>query len=119
VLFRSHEASKKAGFNVLDLKQYSNYNQVRPQGAKPVFCYVPFNSLTFSFSGKVFACSYNRSVQLGQYPDQSIDQIWMSEEAKQLRTHMKNNDLDYGCQHCKYFFEKGKFSNLKPLVFDK
>jgi radical SAM protein with 4Fe4S-binding SPASM domain len=114
-----HEASKMAGFNVLDLNQYSNYNQVRPLGAKSIFCYVPFNSLTFSFSGKVFACSYNRSVQLGQYPDQSIDQIWMSEEAKQLRTHMRNNDLDYGCQHCKYFFEKGKFSNLKPLVFDK
>lgn len=114
-----HEASKKAGYNVLDLQQYRRYNSSRPLGAKPVFCYVPFNSLTFSFQGKVFACSYNRSVQLGQYPDQSIDQIWNSDEARQLRTHMRNNDLDYGCQHCRYFFEKGKFSNLKPLVFDK
>lgn len=113
------DASKAAGFNTLDLKQYRQYNNFRPLGAKPVFCYVPFNSLTFSFSGKVFACSYNRDVQLGQYPNQTIDEIWNSAEAKQLRTHMLNNDLDYGCQHCRYFFEKGKFSNLKPLVFDK
>lgn len=114
-----YEASKAAGFNTLDLRQFRKYNSFRPLGAKPVFCYVPFNSLTFSFSGKVFACSYNRDVQLGQYPDQTIDQIWHSKEAQQLRTHMGNNDLDYGCQHCRYFFEKGKFSNLKPLVFDK
>lgn len=114
-----HTANKAAGYHTLDLGQYRKYNRFRPQGAKPVFCYVPFNSLTFSFSGKVFACSYNRDVQLGQYPDQSIDEIWNSTEAKQLRTHMRHNDLDYGCQHCRYFFEKGKFSNLKPLVFDK
>ncbi|MBL7777706.1 MAG: SPASM domain-containing protein [Chitinophagales bacterium] len=116
---RNHDASKAAGYHALDLHQYRKYNSFRPLGAKPIFCYVPFNSLTFSFSGKVFACSYNRDVQLGQYPNQTIDQIWNSKEAQQLRTHMSNNDLDYGCQHCRYFFEKGKFSNLKPLVFDK
>jgi len=114
-----HAADKAAGYHTLDLRQYRKYNSFRPSGAKPVFCYVPFNSLTFSFSGKVFACSYNRDVQLGQYPDLSIDEIWNSAEARQLRTHMQHNDLDYGCQHCRYFFEKGKFSNLKPLVFDK
>jgi len=32
---------------------------------------------------------------------------------------MLHNDLDYGCRHCKYFFDKGKFTNLRPLVFDK
>ena len=116
---RTHEASQKAGYHTLNLKQYRQYNNFRHLGAKPVFCYVPFNSLTFSFSGKVFACSYNRDVQLGQYPNQTIDEIWNSTEANQLRTHMLHNDLNYGCQHCKYFFEKGKFSNLKPLVFDK
>jgi MoaA/NifB/PqqE/SkfB family radical SAM enzyme len=46
-------------------------------------------------------------------------EIWNSDEAKKLRAHMSYNDLDYGCQHCKYFFEKKKFSNLKPFVFDK
>lgn len=116
---RNYDASKAAGYHTLDLRQFRKYNSFRPLGAKPVFCYVPFNSLTFSFSGKVFACSYNRDVQLGQYPNQTIDEIWNSKEAQQLRTHMSNNDLDYGCQHCRYFFEKGKFSNLKPLVFDK
>lgn len=88
-------------------------------GPKPIFCYVPFNSLTFSFRGDVYACTYNRDILLGSYPKNSIDEIWNSSEAQKLRDHMRHNDLDYGCHHCKYFFEKEKFSNLKPLVFDK
>ncbi|MCS6934336.1 MAG: twitch domain-containing radical SAM protein [Chitinophagales bacterium] len=116
---RKIQQARAAGYDTLDLRQYRRYNRFRPLGAKPIFCYVPFNSLTFSFSGKVFACSYNRDVLLGKYPEQSIDEIWNSPEAKQLRQFMLHNDLNYGCQHCRYFFEKGKFSNLKPLVFDK
>lgn len=107
------------GYNPLDRKQYNQYNKFRPNGAKPVFCYLPFTSLTFSFRGQVFVCGYNRDVQLGNYPQNSIDEIWNGTEAKKLRAHMFNNDLDYGCRHCKYFFDKGKFTNLRPLVFDK
>ena len=88
-------------------------------GPQPIFCYVPFNSMTFSFQGKVFTCSYNRDAVLGYYPDKTIDEIWNGVPAQKIREHMSHNDLDFGCQHCKYFFEKRKFSNLKPLVWDK
>ena len=67
----------------------------------------------------MFVCSYNRDVLLGKYPANTIDEIWNGAEAKKLREHMLHNDLDYGCRHCKYFFDKGKFTNLRPLVFDK
>ena len=116
---KQYNKSVKDGYHPIKRDLYKQYNLFRPNGPKPVFCYVPFNSLTFSFSGAVFACSYNREVQLGKYPDQSIDEIWNGKEAKELRKHLLNNDLNYGCQHCHYFVEKGKFSNLKPLVFDK
>lgn len=116
---RKYNESVEKGFHPLEQKLYKKYNKFRPEGAKPVFCYLPFSSLTFSFNGSVHVCGYNRDVLLGKYPENSIDEIWQGTEAKKLREYMINNDLDYGCRHCKFFFEKEKFSNLRPLVFDK
>lgn len=118
-LDRKYSEANNKGFHPIDREMYRQFNRFRPLGAKPVFCYLPYNSLTFSFGGQVFVCSYNRDVQLGRYPDNSIDEIWNGAEAKKLREHMFYNDLDYGCRHCKYFFDKGKFTNLRPLAFDK
>jgi MoaA/NifB/PqqE/SkfB family radical SAM enzyme len=96
------------------------YNKARPEGSKPLFCYVPFNNMSFSFKGRVLACAYNQKVELGRYPDQGVRDMWFNSEAgNRLREHMEHNDLSYGCKHCRYFAEHHKFSGLKPLVFDK
>lgn len=116
---RNYKNAIKEGYTPLDRKQYSRYNHFRPEGAKRLFCYLPYNSLTFSFGGKVYVCSYNRDVILGEYPQNSIKEIWEGPKAVKLRRHMSHNDLEYGCRHCKFFFDKGKFSNIRPLVFDK
>ncbi len=116
---KNHRKAIEAGYRPLDKQQYSKYNHFRPGGPKPVFCYLPYNSLTFSFTGIVHVCSYNRDVILGTYPENSIKEIWEGEKAQKLRRHMSHNDLEYGCRHCKFFFDKGKFSNIRPLVFDK
>jgi radical SAM protein with 4Fe4S-binding SPASM domain len=118
-LDKKFKAAEENGYNPINRKIYKQYNAFRPDGAKPIFCYLPYNSLTFSFGGKVYVCSYNRDIELGSYPQNTISEIWNGEEAKKLRQHMSNNDLDYGCGHCKFFFDKQKFSNLRPLVFDK
>ncbi|MCF8257352.1 MAG: twitch domain-containing radical SAM protein [Flavobacteriales bacterium] len=114
-----HETALAAGYDPLNREQYRRFNRFRPEGPKRLFCYLPFNSLTFSFNGEVYVCSYNRDVELGHYPENSIHEIWEGEKARQLRQHMRHNDLSFGCRHCKFFFDKGKFSNLRPLVFDK
>ncbi len=116
---KKYNDSIENGYNPIDRKLYKSYNRFRPEGAKPIFCYLPFSSLTFSFNGSVHVCGYNRDVLLGRYPENTIDEIWQGEEARKLREYMFNNDLDYGCRHCKFFLEKEKFSNLRPLVFDK
>lgn len=115
----NYQQAIDAGYKPLDKATFSRYNHFRPRGAKQLFCYLPFNSLTFSFGGKVHVCSYNRDVVLGNYPENSIKDIWEGAKAEKLRRHMRHNDLEYGCRHCKFFFEKDKFSNLRPLVFDK
>ncbi|MES2622700.1 MAG: twitch domain-containing radical SAM protein [Bacteroidota bacterium] len=98
---------------------FKAYNSARPDGPKDLICYVPFNSLTFSWLGKVYACTYNRNILVGEYPQNSIRDIWFGEPIKKLRGYIQHNDLNYGCQHCKYFVEKGKFTGLKPQSFDK
>ena len=95
------------------------YNKHRPGGAKDLICYVPFSSLTFSWLGKVYACTYNRNILVGEYPKDSIHEIWFGERLKKLQGYIEHNDLNYGCQHCKYFVEKEKFTGLKPQSFDK
>jgi radical SAM protein with 4Fe4S-binding SPASM domain len=119
ILDKKYQEAEKRGFHPIDRKLYNQFNRFRTNGPKQLFCYLPYNSLTFSFGGQVFVCSYNRDVQLGKYPNNTIDEIWNGQEARKLREYMWYNDLDYGCRHCKYFFDKGKFTNLRPLVFDK
>lgn len=106
-------------FRSLNSTQYATYNRYRPEGAKPIFCYLPFNSLTFSMTGNVYVCNYNKNILLGRYPENTIDEIWNGAPAQKLREHMRHNDLEYGCNHCKFYFDKGKFTNLRPLAFDK
>lgn len=111
--------AKEAGYRPLDSSRYREYNKFRPGGELPLFCYLPFNSMTFSMSGRVYVCSYNKNILLGKYPEQKVEQIWNGEEAVKLREHMRHNDLSYGCGHCKFYFDKGKFSNLRPPSFDR
>lgn len=99
------------------LKKYSAYRENNPH---QLFCYVPFNSMSFSFKGRALACVYNQKVELGSYPQNTIKQMWFeSSMGKELKEHLLHNDLNFGCKHCKYFVEHEKFSGLKPLVFDK
>jgi MoaA/NifB/PqqE/SkfB family radical SAM enzyme len=115
-----HDSSIINGYKPIDKKNYKSYNKFRPEGPKKLFCYVPFNNMTFSFRGRVLACAYNQKVELGRYPNQSLTEMWFnSEMGNKLRDHMEHNDLSFGCKHCKYFLDNQKFSGLKPLVYDK
>jgi len=116
---KMHSRALAAGYQPVDIAQYRQYNRFRPAGSKPLFCYLPFNSMTFSMSGRVYVCSYNKNILLGRYPEQTVEQIWQGEEAVKLREHMRHNDLSYGCGHCKFYFDKGKFTNLRPPSFDR
>jgi len=98
---------------------FDAYNRYRPDGPKAQFCYVPYNNLFFTFNGKVITCPYNQKVVVGQYPNNTIQEMWESKPIKKLRDHLQNNDLSNGCEHCKHYLENGKFSGLKPQVFDK
>ena len=74
--FISKRFSAAQRYTPVDRSILDAYNRHRPEGAKKLICYVPFNSLTFSWLGKVYACTYNRNILVGEYPKDSIREIW-------------------------------------------
>lgn len=79
----------------------SEYNLTRPIERTDKVCYAPFKTLLFVPSGKAMACHYNRGLVLGQYPKNSIKEIWFGEKISKLRNFINHKDLSHGCQNCK------------------
>lgn len=76
-------------------------------------CYAPFKSLYFGHSGRVVACCQNRDYVLGNYPAQTIKEIWNSAETEKLREALKENNFDLGCRNCEL---RVKSKNEKGLI---
>lgn len=78
------------------LKFFKNYLE----SSKKPFCFAPFGSLYFYQNGNVVACCQNRMNVLGNYPENTVKEIWEGEKIKELRKSMINNDLSHGCFSC-------------------
>lgn len=95
------------------------YNKHRPTGAKQYVCYAPFKNIYFGHQGKAVACCYNRTHVLGEYPAQTIKQIWFGHEAERLRDHIRHDDLSMGCYGCKQHIVSGNYDGSKSKQYDE
>ncbi len=95
------------------------YNSQRPLGPQKMLCYSPFRSIYFGHHGKVVSCCYNRTHILGEYPKQSIKEIWLGEQAEKLRDYIKHNDLSLGCSGCAQQLLAGNFDAVKAKQYDE
>lgn len=95
------------------------YNASRPNGPQPKVCMAPFKSIYFGHYGKAIACCYNRTHILGNYPEDSIREIWFGKEAEALRNHISANNLDFGCQGCKSQILAGNYDATKAKQYDQ
>lgn len=90
-------------------------------------CYAPISSLRFDHSGKILACSFNRGNVLGEFPEQSIEEVWFGKNLKQLQTALNKKDFSLGCQSCEKSILSGnreaagiaQYDNLKNLIAHK
>jgi len=112
-------SSATQGGSRLPEDQLEAYNLQRPLGKQPIFCYAPFKSLYFGLEGKVYACCSNQKHVLGNYPEQSIKEIWKGREADRLREHIKNNDLSLGCHVCLRDFERKNYNYINSSRYDE
>lgn len=110
---------KKSDYNPLPKSLIAEYNKNRPLGPQPYSCYAPFRSIYFGHHGKAVACCYNRTHVMGEYPKQSIKDIWFGAEANKLRDFIKHNDFSLGCHGCKSQLVAGNFDAVKAKQYDE
>ena len=83
-----------------------------------LICYAPFSTVYFDASGNVHSCCFNRSVVLGNYHDQSLEEIWNGEQLKELRSRMLQDDLTLGCEVCELKLNGNDFHGIMSRRFD-
>lgn len=104
--------------NALNKKVLKAYNITRQKTQKEYLCHAPFKSMLLANNGRVLACCFNRQAVLGEYPQQSLKDIWFGEQAKILRQHIAHYDMSNGCFICKNQLLNNEFSTVKAKMFD-
>jgi len=97
----------------------NGYANTRNGTYKGIICHAPFVNLNFEQNGNVRACCYNTQHILGQWPQQSIKQIWQGESAAQLRGYIKQNNLGGGCAECGKMLEAGNYHGVRARYYDE
>lgn len=81
-------------------------------------CQAPHTNLYLGHKGIASVCCANRSYIIGEYPKDSLKDIWNSEKLKELRKELDNFSFKKGCFQCSYFLEMEKFKLLKITHYD-
>jgi MoaA/NifB/PqqE/SkfB family radical SAM enzyme len=106
-------------YDALPSKILKQYNESRPLGPQKYPCHAPFKNIYFGHHGKAIACCYNRLYELGEYPKQSIKEIWFGDKANELRDHIKHNDFSLGCGACEDQLLAHNFDAVKAKQYDE
>jgi MoaA/NifB/PqqE/SkfB family radical SAM enzyme len=95
------------------------YNNQRLIKNASSLCFAPYVNLYFGRSGKIYCCCHNRDHFVGEYPKDSISEIWNGKRIANLRNHLKSNNLSLGCQHCQYDMDMCNYNQVAANHFDK
>ena len=101
----------------LDSEVIAEYNKTR-NASHNTFCHAPGVNMLFAQDGKVKACCHNLEFILGEYPKQSITEIWKSEAAGELRGYLKNYNLSHGCDICAADMNTRSYEEVSARHFD-
>lgn len=118
-MLRLHKLFGKSTFQPLSAKVLNEFNATRFAGPMEMPCYAPFKNIYFGHHGKASACCYNRLHTLGQYPKQTVHEIWFGEQADNLRNYIRHNDFSSGCQGCKSALMAGNYDAVKARLYDE
>lgn len=70
------------------------------------FCIMPFIHQNIKHEGKVGAC-WRYPDRIGDYRSQSLEEIWNSEQTRELRRAVLNGERPAGCRSCWDFEDSG------------
>jgi MoaA/NifB/PqqE/SkfB family radical SAM enzyme len=94
------------------------YNANRTNELRALPCWASVKSLYIGLRGKVMTCCYNKIYTLGEFPEQSLHEIWFGEKRKELTKALKDNNFSLGCQGCHELITAGNFGGLPAKNFD-
>lgn len=104
---------------ILKKNVINQYATTRKGTYKKIICHAPFVNLNFEQNGNVRACCYNTKHVLGQWPRQSIKEIWNSTSANELRAYITANNLGGGCMECGKMIEAGNYQGVRARYYDE
>lgn len=78
------------------------------------FCIMPFIHQNIKQEGKVSAC-WRYPDRIGDYRTQSLQEIWNSNETKELRRALLNDEQPVGCRSCWDFEHSGVASTRQTV----
>lgn len=94
------------------------YNKVRKCNDKRTVCHAPSTSMYFGRNGYVTACCYSRANPLGQWPQQTVSEIWFGPKIEKMRGELQQNILPIGCETCADQLHAHNFRGLLAGNFD-
>jgi radical SAM protein with 4Fe4S-binding SPASM domain len=80
------------------------------------FCIMPFIHQNIKQEGKVSAC-WRYPDRIGDYRKQTLPEIWNSEQTKELRRSLLNNERPQGCRSC-WDFEDSRVPSTRQTCLD-
>ncbi len=99
------------------IKKIKKYQSIRDVSNVPI-CLAPFNSLFFAPYGRIMSCWYNKREPLGNYSEDSIDEVWFGEKLKKLRSHLLKFDFSQGCEVCYSNLIKKNYYSVDAFRYD-
>jgi sulfatase maturation enzyme AslB (radical SAM superfamily) len=115
--FYSYPVAEK-GFYPEDRALVQEYNNHRPFGPAPRFCYAPYMNMFFNTEGRVQVCCKNTRVVLGQYPLQNLHEMWFGQRLQDLREYLQHHDLSMGCYKCREAMHARNYGSMTSAGFD-
>lgn len=107
-----------AGMQVDTKTHIEKFNATRRRYSTKSLCFAPSLSLNFDQNGRVTACCFNRKHILGNYPLNSVKEIWNGEKIQELRNALAKNDLSLGCEQCDLMVREGNYESVLIKHFD-
>jgi MoaA/NifB/PqqE/SkfB family radical SAM enzyme len=115
-LFKREELINKEAFN--NFPFINEYNANREKRKKSAICHAPSTNMYFSQNGEVKVCCHNTEFVAGKYPEQTIKEIWNSQNVTLMRQDMANYKLGKGCEVCTADLSKKHFKEVRAKHFD-
>lgn len=86
---------------MIDQSILKEYNEFRGDASLHTMCPAPSMNLHFSQLGIVTACCFNRTQVMGVYPKDTLNDIWTSDVAIQMREQLQKGEFPSGCEKCR------------------